>query len=58
MNADLNAARNISDLGNAVFGRATVNSPNVAVSPKELSIDTFGRFHVTSYKPTISAVGS
>jgi len=30
IHADLNAARNISERGNAVFGRATVNGPNVA----------------------------
>ena len=30
IHADLNAARNISERGNAVFGRANVNGPNVA----------------------------
>jgi IS605 OrfB family transposase len=30
IHADLNAARNISERGNAVFGRAKVNRPNVA----------------------------
>ncbi len=30
IHADLNAARNISERGNAVFGRAEVNRPNVA----------------------------
>ena len=30
LNADLNASRNISKLGKTVFGRASVNSPNVA----------------------------
>ena len=30
LNADLNASRNISRLGTSVFGRASVNSPNVA----------------------------
>ena len=30
IHADLNAARNISDRGNAVVGRAQVNRPNVA----------------------------
>jgi IS605 OrfB family transposase len=30
LHADLNAARNISDRGNAVIGRAQVNRPNVA----------------------------
>jgi putative transposase len=30
INADLNAARNLSMLGNALHGRATVNGPNVA----------------------------
>jgi IS605 OrfB family transposase len=30
LNADLNAARNLSVLGNALHGRATVNGPNVA----------------------------
>ncbi len=55
LNADLNASRNLSDLGNAVFGRASVNSPNVAVTPNDLSIDTIGR---PSYKPTTLVVGS
>ncbi len=31
LNADLNAARNLSDFGKAEIGRASVNSPNVAV---------------------------
>jgi len=31
IHADLNAARNISERGNAVFGRARVNRPNVAL---------------------------
>jgi len=30
IHADLNAARNISERGSAVFGRANVNRPNVA----------------------------
>ncbi|MFX1295161.1 MAG: zinc ribbon domain-containing protein [Promethearchaeota archaeon] len=30
LNADLNASRNISKLGKSVFGRDSVNSPNVA----------------------------
>jgi putative transposase len=30
VHADLNAARNISERGSAVFGRAKVNRPNVA----------------------------
>jgi IS605 OrfB family transposase len=31
LNADLNAARNLSDFGKTEIGRASVNSPNVAV---------------------------
>jgi IS605 OrfB family transposase len=33
LNADLNAARNLSDFGKAEIGRAYVNSPNVVVLP-------------------------
>ncbi|MFX1282910.1 MAG: RNA-guided endonuclease InsQ/TnpB family protein [Promethearchaeota archaeon] len=33
LHADLNAARNLSDFGKALIGRASVNSPNVAVLP-------------------------
>ena len=33
LNADLNAARNLSDFGKSKIGRASVNSPNVAVLP-------------------------
>ncbi len=33
LNADLNAARTLSDFGKAEIGRASVNSPNVAVLP-------------------------
>ncbi|MHA2368492.1 MAG: RNA-guided endonuclease InsQ/TnpB family protein [Candidatus Hodarchaeales archaeon] len=33
LNANLNASRNLSDFGKAVIGRASVNSPNVAVVP-------------------------
>ncbi|MHA2173455.1 MAG: RNA-guided endonuclease InsQ/TnpB family protein [Candidatus Hodarchaeales archaeon] len=38
LNADLNAARNLSDFGKAEIGRASVNSPNVAVLPLTLTI--------------------
>jgi len=56
LNADLNASRNLSDYGNAVFGRASVNRPNegirsllnVAVSPMTDSIESLGRVLVTS----------
>ncbi|MFX0184020.1 MAG: RNA-guided endonuclease InsQ/TnpB family protein [Candidatus Hodarchaeota archaeon] len=38
LNADLNASRNLFAFGIAVRERASVNSPNVAISPPELSI--------------------
>ena len=57
LNADLNASRNMSDYGKAVFGRAPVNRPNkgirsllnVAVSPMTDSIESLGRVLVTSH---------
>ncbi|TXT59094.1 MAG: hypothetical protein BAJALOKI1v1_1480011 [Promethearchaeota archaeon] len=56
LNADLNASRNLSEYGKAVFGRASVNRPkkgirsipNVAVSPMTDSIELLGRVLVTS----------
>lgn len=56
LNADLNASRNLSDYGNAVFGRASVNrpnkgirsTPNVAVAPMTASIGSIGRTLATS----------
>ncbi|MFX0151605.1 MAG: RNA-guided endonuclease InsQ/TnpB family protein [Candidatus Hodarchaeota archaeon] len=38
LNADLNASRNLFAFGIAVRERASVNSPNVAISPPKLSI--------------------
>ncbi|MHA2055447.1 MAG: RNA-guided endonuclease InsQ/TnpB family protein [Candidatus Hodarchaeales archaeon] len=38
LNADLNAARNLSNFGKTEIGRASVNSPNVAVLPLTLTI--------------------
>jgi IS605 OrfB family transposase len=43
LNADLNASRNLSDFGKAVIGRASVNSPNVAVVPLTETIVSLGR---------------
>ncbi|MHA2318064.1 MAG: zinc ribbon domain-containing protein, partial [Candidatus Hodarchaeales archaeon] len=37
LNADLNAARNLSDFGMSEIGRASVTSPNVAVLPMSVS---------------------
>ncbi|MHA1237348.1 MAG: zinc ribbon domain-containing protein, partial [Candidatus Hodarchaeales archaeon] len=38
LNADLNAARNLSNFGKSGIGRASVNSPNVAVLPMTITI--------------------
>ena len=46
LNADLNAARNLSDFGKAEIGRASVNSPNVAVLPMKVSISSLPRASV------------
>ncbi len=43
LNADLNAARNLSDFGKAEIGRASVNSPNVAVLPLTETIISLSR---------------
>jgi IS605 OrfB family transposase len=43
LNADLNAARNLSDFGKAEIGRASVNSPNVAVLPLTVTISSLPR---------------
>jgi IS605 OrfB family transposase len=43
LNADLNAARNLSSLGKAEIGRASVNSPNVAVLPMTITIASLSR---------------
>ena len=43
LNADLNAARNLSNFGKADFGRASVNSPNVAVLPLTVTISSLPR---------------
>ncbi|MHA1541582.1 MAG: RNA-guided endonuclease InsQ/TnpB family protein [Candidatus Hodarchaeales archaeon] len=40
LNADLNAARNLSNFGKAEIGRASVNSPNVAVLPMTITISS------------------
>ena len=64
LNADLNASRNISDYGNAVFGRAFVKRPNkgirsllnVVVSPMTDSIKSLGRILTTS--PRLQSVGN
>ena len=46
LNADLNAARNLSNFGKAEIGRAFVNSPNVAVLPMTVSISSLPRVAV------------
>ncbi len=43
LHADLNAARNLSDFGKALIGRASVNSPNVAVLPLAETIASLSR---------------
>ena len=43
LNADLNAARNLSSLGKAEIGGASVNSPNVAVLPLTVTISSLPR---------------
>ena len=48
LNADLNASRNLSDFGKAVIGRASVNSPNVAVVPLTDTILLLGKLLATS----------
>jgi IS605 OrfB family transposase len=40
LNADLNAARNLSNFGKTEIGRASVNSPNVAVLPMTVTISS------------------
>jgi IS605 OrfB family transposase len=40
LNADLNAARNLSSFGKAEIGKASVNSPNVAVLPMAITISS------------------
>lgn len=49
LNADLNASRNLSDFGKAIIGRASVNSPNVAVVPLTETILLLGRLLATSH---------
>jgi len=53
LNADLNAARNIANLGKALVGRPTVNGPIVATGDAEnrTSVEV-------SYKPSVSMDGS
>jgi IS605 OrfB family transposase len=43
LNADLNAARNLSNFGKAEIGGASVNSPNVAVLPMTVTITSLSR---------------
>ncbi|MFX1285027.1 MAG: RNA-guided endonuclease InsQ/TnpB family protein [Promethearchaeota archaeon] len=43
LNADLNAARNLSDFGMSEIRRASVNSPNVAVLPMTIGISSLSR---------------
>jgi IS605 OrfB family transposase len=40
LNADLNAARNLSNFGKVEIGRASVNSPNVVVLPMTITISS------------------
>ncbi|MHA1945895.1 MAG: RNA-guided endonuclease InsQ/TnpB family protein [Candidatus Hodarchaeales archaeon] len=51
LNADLNAARNLSNFGKTEIGRASVNSPNVAVLPMTITISSLssGSVLVTSH---------
>ncbi len=42
LNADLNASRNLFAFGISIRERASVNSPNVAISPPDLSIKMLG----------------
>lgn len=52
-NADLNAARTIASLGNALVGRPTVDGPIVATSDAKYRASV-----EVSYKPSISMGGS
>lgn len=52
LNADLNAARNISKLGTAVLGRASVNSPNVACDEVKCSYKEQLRRSIVTNPPT------
>jgi IS605 OrfB family transposase len=47
LNADLNASRNLSDFGKAVIGRASVNSPNVAVVPLTDTVLLLGKLAIS-----------
>ncbi|MFX1507412.1 MAG: RNA-guided endonuclease TnpB family protein, partial [Promethearchaeota archaeon] len=58
LNADLNAARNLSNFGKAKIGGASVNSPNVAVLPVTVSISSLFRASGSSYKPLNSFSGN
>jgi IS605 OrfB family transposase len=49
LNADLNAARNLSDFGKSEFGRASVTSPNVAVLPLTETIVSLKQVLATSH---------
>ncbi|MFX0204483.1 MAG: RNA-guided endonuclease InsQ/TnpB family protein [Candidatus Hodarchaeota archaeon] len=46
LNADFNAARNLSNFGKAKIGGASVNSPNVAVLPMIVTISSLPRVSV------------
>ena len=46
LNADLNAARNLSNFGKADIGGASVNSPNVVVLPMTVTISSLPRASV------------
>ena len=49
LNADLNASRNISDLGTSVVGRVDVRHPNVAISDSAIQDVLLRRIPVTSH---------
>ncbi|MHA2215630.1 MAG: RNA-guided endonuclease InsQ/TnpB family protein [Candidatus Hodarchaeales archaeon] len=51
LNADLNAARNLSDFGMSEIGRASVTSPNVAVLSMSVSISSLPRASVLATSP-------
>ncbi|MFX0051046.1 MAG: RNA-guided endonuclease InsQ/TnpB family protein [Candidatus Hermodarchaeota archaeon] len=51
LNADLNAACNLSTFGKAEFGRASVNSPNVAVLPLAITISSLSCGSVPAASP-------
>ncbi len=53
LSTDLNAARNLSTFGKSELGRASVNSPNVAVLPLAIAISSLSCDSVPTASPCI-----